>query len=141
MAVPPLGQITTVGGIPVFLSTDASGTQTVPMGQYANYNGIWLPVSSTSEGSLYTHPAGSSTLYAGTFTVATTAGALPAQACSEILLQAAPANAQTVLIGNSTSQSISLAPGQTLALSLANLNLVYASASATGNTLGWMARS
>lgn len=92
-----------------------------------------------SSGRLILAPSGS--LAAGTFNVATTAGALPSQACTEVLIQAGTGNADAVSIGNSSSQPISLAAGQSVSLSISNLNLVYAVASATGNTLGWMVRS
>ncbi len=109
------------------LSTDATGA-------------VKLAAGTNTLGGATT--VGSGALYAGTFTVpATTASAMTSQACNEVVIQASASNAQNVSIGNSTSQPISLAPGQDITLTINNLNLVYAVATATGNTLGWLVRS
>lgn len=83
----------------------------------------------------------SASIAAGVFDVPTAAGQLPSQSGSEVLIQAAPGNADNVQIGTQTTQPIVLVPGQSVSMAIDNLNLLWAIASATGNTLGWLVRS
>lgn len=130
------------GNLPALAYKDANGSfANVTMPWVLNSSGILVPWPVDSNNNPQVSLTGSLALEADTFDVATTAGALPTQACNEVLIQAGNGNADNVSIGNSKAQPISLAPGQSVSLSIANLNLVYAVATATGNTLGWMVRS
>ena len=85
---------------------------------------------------------GSTTIQAGSFDVPTTAGALPDVPGREVILQANPSNADNVAIGTSAAQPLILTPGQFAPpLRISNLNLLYAVAAATGNSLSWLVRS
>ncbi len=122
--------------------TDSNGNMAAaqtPM--YQTPSGILLPAPADASGNPYTKLAGSSALYAGTETLSTTAVQMPAQGGTEILIQSAPTNTVNISVGSATSQSIVLVPGQSLTLSLSNLNLLYAVAASGTPVLDWMVRS
>jgi hypothetical protein len=85
----------------------------------------------------------STALYDGQASVTTTAAALPSQVISEVVLTADPTNTsgEYVYVGNATSQHTPLAPGQSITLSISNLDLVYAFASSGTLKLDYLARS
>jgi hypothetical protein len=81
---------------------------------------------------------GSSTWLAGTFAVPTTAAALPSYPCNTVWIMADAANADNVSIGPSASNTpIVLTPGQNVSYPFTNSGMIYAVASATGNSLFW----
>lgn len=105
-------------------------------------SGILVAEPADALGYPYAKAAPSSALYAGTVTLSTTAAQLPSQAGSEVLLQSDPSNTVNIGLGaTSTSQPIILVPGQSMTLSVANLDLLYAVASSGTPVLNWMVRS
>ncbi len=119
--------------------TDPNGNLamgTTPM--YQTPGGILVPGPADANGNPYTKLAGSSALYAGSETLSTTAAQMPAQTGTEILIQNAPSNTVNISIGSATSQSIVLVPGQSMTLSLSNLNLLYAVAASGTPALNWV---
>ena len=54
MAYPPNGSLLnfpfTQNGVPVFASQDASGTTVIPVANYTNHNGLWLPHQTDTNG-------------------------------------------------------------------------------------------
>ena len=125
----------------MLLSTDNKGTQVIPQAPYTNANGLWIPAPTDESGNPYTKLTGSSAIYAGTSSLSTTTTQLPNQASSEVLIQSDPANTVSIGIGTSSLQPIQLAPGQSMTLSISNLNLLYAIALSNTATLNWMVRS
>ena len=86
----------------------------------------------------------STALYDGQASVTTTAAAIASsQAITEVLLTADPGNANGsyVYVGNATSQNTPLAPGQSMTLSVSNLDLIYAKASSGTLALDYLGRS
>ena len=146
MSYPPKGSLLNFpytqgqGGVPVFASQDASGTVCIPTANYTNTEGVWAPAPTTSEGIPQVGLTGSLVLYDGQESVTTTAAALPAQAGSEIFLQADPSNSANILIGNASSQHTVLQAGQSIDLSLANLALIYARSVSGTQKLNYLVR-
>lgn len=87
-------------------------------------------------------PAGG-TLVAGTKSLTTTAAAALAasQACKMVMVQNDPDNTVNVLVGDSSSQTIKLLPGDWSPwLPVSNVNLVYAkNVSSTTQSVNWLA--
>lgn len=84
-------------------------------------------------------PAGAQSWMNGVFDVPTTAAQVGSAAGSVVTLLAGSSNADTVFIGNSGSNAtFPLYPGQSVEMRISNLNLVWAVAIATGNTLYWV---
>jgi hypothetical protein len=74
----------------------------------------------------------------GVYDVLASAGQMPSAAGSTVSLIADASNADTVFIGNSVSNcTLPIAPGQFFSFPFANLDMIYAVASATGNSLHW----
>ena len=58
--------------------------------------------------------------------------------CSYVLVQADPDNTIDILIGNATTQSIQLVPGQSVGIWIDDVNKVYrTAASATSSRANW----
>lgn len=92
----------------------------------------------SGEGSAQSVLSGSLAWYNGVFDVPTSAAIVGTQAGRTVTLEADASNANNVLIGNAANNAtFPLSPGQSATLDITNLNLVYAVASATGNTLYW----
>ncbi len=69
MPNPPSGTITQLSGIPVFVSTDSTGTSVVPTTEYTNANGVWIPRPTDKTGYPLNKGAGRNTLLtSGTMT-------------------------------------------------------------------------
>ena len=90
---------------------------------------------------VYAELTGSLALYDGQATVTTTAAALPAQVGTEVSLQADLSNTANIKVGNATSQHTVLQAGQSITLSLANLNEISAIAVSGSQLLNWLVRS
>lgn len=98
----------------------------------------------SSTGAPVTPAAGASaTLYDGSQATSTTAAALNgavSQTVSEVIVQ----NRDTVinlLVGNATSQSISLVPGAFAVIPVDNLNKVFVKSASGTPTVAWLGRS
>lgn len=85
-----------------------------------------------------------SPLYAGPITAntdasITTAAALASNVpCRSVVIQADPSNGATIGIGDSASQPLILAAGQSLSLRVHNLNQIYRVATSGTQTLHWI---
>lgn len=77
---------------------------------------------------------------AGTLALTTTASAaLGDQACSEVLVQNPSTNAVDVLVGDATTRSIRLRPGEGVSIPCTNVSQVTAAnASSATQTIGWV---
>ena len=84
---------------------------------------------------------GSLALYSSQVTATTSPTPLPAQACSELVVQSDPGNTVNVLVGNNSSQYVVLEPGDSITLCVSNANLVYHKATSASATLNILARS
>ena len=81
-------------------------------------------------------------LYDGTKTLSTTGAALAAsQAVREVIVQNDPDNTIDVFIGNSTSQSIQLKPGQSVVIPVSNLATVFAKSASGTPVINYLGRS
>jgi hypothetical protein len=78
-------------------------------------------------------------LSAGTTTISTNASALGALGCTEVLVQADPANTALAFVGSVSNQTLKLSGGATVTLPCSNLSDVYAKTSAGSATLNWLA--
>lgn len=76
----------------------------------------------------------------GSVTADTNATALPAQACSQVLVQNDPDSTINILLGNATLQPIDLVPGDTVTLNVTNLNVIYYRTPSGTATLNYLAR-
>ena len=75
----------------------------------------------------------------GTLAATTVAASIGSQACSSVRVQADPANATNVLIGNATNQFYALKPDDNVVINCSNVSQIWAKmASATGN-VNWLA--
>ncbi len=86
----------------------------------------------------------SDVLFDGTFTATVSAAPLNGGThlpCSEVLVQNDPANAVNIKVGNETSQSVVLIPGQTYAIAIDDVAKVYVKAASATPTVNWSARS
>lgn len=86
----------------------------------------------------------STTLYDGTFTATTTAAALNSGTtihCTEVLVQNDPGSAVNIKVGNATSQSVVLTPGQSYSISVKDVSLVFVKSASATPTVNWSARS
>lgn len=92
---------------------------------------------------IQTETYASTVLYDGQVSVTATAAALPGQTVREVVLTADPSNTSGsyIYVGNSTGQHTPLAPGQSITLSIDNLDLVYAYASTGTQKLNYLARN
>ena len=80
-------------------------------------------------------------LYVGTKATSTTPASLAsAQAVFEVLIQNDPDNTTDVLVGNSTSQVIQIAPAQSLTIPTNNLATVYVKAISGTPTVNYLGR-
>ena len=87
------------------------------------------------------HLTGSNVLYDGTKSIGSTAEELGSdQDVLELMIQADPDNTEDIFVGNATSQSVKLKPGQSYEMSMANLNLVYVKADSGTQTVNYHAR-
>jgi len=87
---------------------------------------------------------GSSTLYDGTQTATTTAAALnsgTSRSCSSVLVQNDPDSTQDVFVGNDSSQSVQLVPGQAEVIPVDNVNKVFVKTASGTATVNWHAGS
>lgn len=124
--------------MPTFQGKSADGLTTYNFTAYAGDGSVGSPfvtqtviAPSTGGASGQATPGGS-------------AGALPSQACCEILLQNDPASPQSIRVGFADHQYICLQPGQSESIAVSNANLIYHkldAAGAGGATLNWMARN
>ncbi len=88
-----------------------------------------------------TQLTGSNVLYDGTKSIGSTAEELGSdQDVLELMIQADPDNTEDIFVGNATSQSVKLKPGQSYEMSMANLNLVYVKADSGTQTVNYHAR-
>lgn len=111
---------------------------TVLIGQQAMASSIPVALAS-DQSALPMHAGGTPT--AGTKSLTTTAAAAlsASQACKQVLVQNLPANTVDVLIGDSSSQTIRLRPGDSIVLPVSNVNLIYgANASSTTQSVAWL---
>lgn len=84
----------------------------------------------------------SDTLYDGTKALTTVAAAIAAsQAVREVLIQNDPDNTIDIFVGNATSQSIQLKPGQSIVIPVSNLATVFAKSASGTPTLNYLGRS
>ncbi len=79
------------------------------------------------------------TLLDGTLTATTSAAALPSNACSEVTVVNDPTSTVDIKVGNATSQSMRVQPGQSVTASLANTNLLYVKSVSGTATVNWWA--
>lgn len=128
------------GGNVLPLYDDGSGHTALIHMEWTLANGILIPKPTTASGNPEVALTGSNTLYDGQVSVTTAGTALPDQAGVEISLQADPSNTANILVGSASSQHTVLQPGQSMALSLANLNLIYAVAESGTQLLNWLVR-
>ena len=145
MSIPPYGALIDfplpANALSIFLSEDSAGHQVIPQAPYTNANGIWIPAPTDESGNPYAKLAGSSAIYAGAVTLSTTAVQLASQAGSNVILQSALANTETILFGNIGTQSMELAPGASATITVNNLDLLYVVAASGTPTLNWMVLS
>lgn len=101
-----------------------------------------LPTTATLSGDL-TVPADTSASFVdGTVSATTSAAALgTSSACTEVLVQADPANTANVKVGNATSQNVTLEPGDSYTLRVNNRNLVYVKSVSGTQTVNYNARA
>jgi hypothetical protein len=105
---------------------------------YQTAAGILVPAPVDSNNNPQVALTGTSSWNNGVFDVPTSAAIVGTQAGHTVTLEADSGNADNVLIGNAANNAtFPLSPGQSATLDVANLNLVYAVASATGNILYW----
>lgn len=85
----------------------------------------------------------SSTIYDGQVSITTTPAAIGSQAVREVILTSDPTNpsGSYVYVGNASGQHTPLAPGESITLPIANLNLVYAHASSGTLMLDYLGRN
>lgn len=85
----------------------------------------------------------SSTIYDGQVSITTTPAAIGSQAVREVILTSDPTNpsGSYVYVGNASGQHTPLAPGESITLPIANLNLVYAHASSGTLLLDYLGRN
>lgn len=81
-------------------------------------------------------------LTAGTTALSTTAVQVSTTTpqTQEVILQNDPDNAVDIFIGDSTSQPMQIAPGQSLTLHISGLDQLYAKSASGTPTLNWLAR-
>lgn len=60
--------------------------------------------------------------------------------CQEVLVQNDPDNAVDVFVGNATSQSVQLRPGETYTALVNNVSKVYVKSASSTATVNWQAR-
>lgn len=136
-------------------STTAAGVWYVPLCGCTSLN---APTSGVSGGTVTVKgtvvygatmaplPTASSTVYDGTQNASGSAVALnsgTSQACSSVLVQNDPSNTtgNDVYVGNATSQSVRLQPGDTVTYTVNNVNLIYIKTVAGTPRVNWNARS
>ncbi len=90
---------------------------------------------------LFTKEAPSTSIYAGTKTVTTTAVAIGNQAGREVLIQADNSNTDAVLIGDNAAQVIRLAAGDGVTIPVDNINKIYAKSVSSTQVVNWLVRS
>jgi len=90
---------------------------------------------------VWTKPAGSVLLYAGTQTATVTAAALAAStAVSELSVQCDPDNAVDCFVGTSAAQPIQLQPGQSFNVPVNNLAQLYVKTASSTALVNYFAR-
>jgi hypothetical protein len=83
------------------------------------------------------HAGGTPT--AGTLAATTSAVAIGSSATTTlVLVQSDPGNTPDVLVGDSSNQYVRLTPGQSVALPVTNVALVYAKTSSATGTVNWL---
>ncbi len=79
-------------------------------------------------------------LYDGTQNVGTVAVALDARlVITEVIVQSDPENQGTVWVGNATSQSFQLAPGEAVVIAINETSKVYVLGSVQWQRVNWLA--
>lgn len=78
---------------------------------------------------------------AGTLVVSAEGSALGTMVCTEVLVQADPANTAIVFVGSVSNQTLKLSAGGTLTVPVSNLNQVIAKTSAGSATVNWAANN
>lgn len=88
-------------------------------------------------------PSGGTPTAGTTSLTTTTASQIAAsQACKSLMLQNDPDNSVDMLVGDASSQTIQLRPGDAVTLPVSNANLVYAkNVSSTTQSINWLAVS
>jgi hypothetical protein len=78
-------------------------------------------------------------LSAGSTIFSNVASMVGSMACTEVFLQANPSNAESVLLGNSATQSLRLSAGATLTVPISNLNQLYGRVSTNASAVvNWL---
>lgn len=111
-----------------------------------NSNPLPFKAHDNSDGSYALATAAtSSAFYDGTVAAAAAAAQLQAgsQPCAEVIVQNDPSNAvgQDIYVGNSTSQSMRLKPGDSEIVPINDVNKVYVKAVTGTPRVNWHARS
>lgn len=75
---------------------------------------------------------------AGTVAVSTDGSALGSMVCTEVLVQADPANTALAFVGSVSNQTLKLSAGATVTLPVSNLNQVIGKTSAGSATINWV---
>ena len=130
-------EVNSVGGEIIMATGSASGTPSA----VSIYNSTLSTAANVTALGLDVNPKSPTTLRAGaTTTTAATALVLSSStAISEVTLQADVNNTEACLIGNATTQPVTLDAGQSIKLLISNLNLVYIKRSgATNVTINWI---
>lgn len=87
------------------------------------------------------NPTGYSNLAIGSQAITGTAAQMPASPASKIQLSAPKGNTNPVVVGTAgtvtTTTGFSIAPGQVVELDIANLNMLYAIGTGTGDFLDY----
>lgn len=88
------------------------------------------------------NPIGSNTVVAGTAALTTVAAPISATTIPvrELLIQCDVANLVDCYLGNATTQTVHLAPGQSLSIPVANLQLLYSRTASSTATLNYLGR-
>lgn len=81
-------------------------------------------------------------LFAGTTAVTTVAAPISTSSSNmrEAIIQSDPTNTTNVLVGNATSQTVILTPGQAITIPVISLSLVYVKMASLTGTVNWLAR-
>ena len=129
-----LGSIVGYRAVRVRASAASAGSVTVTIRAARNVGSI---VRSSGGGT--TTPSG--TFYVGTNTTSTTPEALAAtQATVEVFVQNDPQSTTDVLVGNSSTQTVQLGPGDGITIPASNLAVVYIVAVSGTPTVNYLAR-
>jgi hypothetical protein len=85
--------------------------------------------------------ASSASLLDGTLTATTAAQALPTNTCVEATAVNDPTSTVDIYVGNATSQSMRLQPGQGVTASVVNTNILYVRSVSGTARVNWFART